>query len=110
MPTPQASLAMFGFFALLGVYVGVIPVGLGLLWFPALRRTPRRWMDFFLALTMGLLLFLGVDAVAEALEVTQRIPEAFEGLGILLVGIVATVGLLTVAQKLIATGGGRRTA
>jgi len=110
VPTPQPSLALFAFFTMLGIYVGVIPVGLGLLWFPFLRRTPRKWMEFFLAFTIGLLLFLGVDAITESLGITEQIPEVFEGVGILLFGFVAAVFLLTAAQKLMATDGGRRSA
>jgi zinc transporter ZupT len=72
------------------VYVGVIPVFLGLLWFPFLRTASRRWLDFFLALTVGLLIFLGVDAFAEALETAGRVPGAFQGLGIVLFGVLGT--------------------
>jgi ZIP family zinc transporter len=40
-------------FALLGVYAGVIPVFIGLLWLPFVRAVNRRWIDFFLSLTIG---------------------------------------------------------
>jgi ZIP family zinc transporter len=55
-------------FALLGIYAGVIPVFIGLLWLPFVRAIGRRWIDFFLSLTMGLLVFLGADALGEAME------------------------------------------
>lgn len=90
--TPQPSLKTLGAFALLGIYVGVIPVYLGFLWFPFLRRVRERWFHFFLSLTAGLLLFLGVDALQEALEVAGQVPGAFKGVGILLIG--ASAGLL----------------
>ncbi|MDQ4079929.1 MAG: hypothetical protein M3125_04155, partial [Gemmatimonadota bacterium] len=60
--TPSADARYLTTFAMLGVYVGVIPVFVGLLWFPFMRTAGRRWLDFFLALTAGLLIFLGVDA------------------------------------------------
>jgi zinc transporter ZupT len=88
--TPSADARYLTTFALLGVYVGVIPVFLGLLWFPALRTASRRWLDFFLALTVGLLIFLGVDAFAEALETATRVPGAFQGLGLVLLGVLGT--------------------
>src|SRR6202008_3655975 len=66
--TPEANGRFVGTFALLGIYAGGIPVFLGLLWLPFLRPLPRRWVDFFLSLTVGLLVFLGIDALAEALE------------------------------------------
>ena len=45
-------------YALIGTYVGVIPVALGLLWYPFLRRLGTAGMNFVLALTVGLLAFL----------------------------------------------------
>jgi len=88
--TPTADARYLTTFALLGVYVGVIPVFLGLLWFPFLRTASRRWLDFFLALTAGLLIFLGVDAFAEALETATRVAGAFQGLSLVLLGVLGT--------------------
>lgn len=55
-------------FVLLGFYVGVFPVLLGLLWFPFLRKLKGGVYMFLLSLTVGLLIFLGFDALAEAIE------------------------------------------
>jgi zinc transporter ZupT len=103
--SPRPSLAFLGLFALLGIYVGVIPVGLGLIWFPALRRVPERGMDFFLFLTLGLLVFLGVDALHEGLELTAEIPGAFQGVGLLALGLIGSFGLLTAAGTVFAAAG-----
>ena len=59
-------------FALVGIYVGVVPIALGLLWFPLLRRLGRRGMAFVLALTIGLLAFLVADMWDEAQETSAR--------------------------------------
>lgn len=88
--TPAIDARYLGTFAMLGIYVGVIPVFLGLLWLPFLRVIRRRWIDFFLSLTIGLLVFLGVDALEEGLEVAGRVPGAFQGLGLVLLGVVGT--------------------
>lgn len=88
--TPRVDARYLGTFALLGIYVGVIPVLLGLLWLPFLRGINRKWVDFFLSLTMGLLVFLGVDAVAEAFDNAARVPGAFQGLGLIVIGILGT--------------------
>ncbi|HYH82565.1 MAG TPA: hypothetical protein VEX86_22430 [Longimicrobium sp.] len=88
--TPQASGRFVGTFALLGIYAGVIPVFLGLLWLPFLRTLQRRWLDFFLSLTVGLLVFLGVDALAEGLEFAARVPGPYQGVGLLLLGVAGT--------------------
>jgi zinc transporter ZupT len=99
VPSPQPSMDFVVLFALLGIYVGVIPVGLGLIWFPALRRVSPRWMDFFLFLTIGLLVFLGIDALHEAGEVASTVPGAFQGVGLLALGVIASFGLLTALEK-----------
>ncbi|MGH9804157.1 MAG: ZIP family metal transporter, partial [Candidatus Acidiferrales bacterium] len=85
--TPQPGPQMLGAFALLGVYVGVIPVFLGILWLPFLRSLPRRWYLFFLSLTAGLLVFLGVDALEDALENAARVPGPFQGVALILIGL-----------------------
>src|SRR5262249_58351077 len=69
--TDGASIARFG---LVGLYVGIVPVALGLLWYPFLRRLGRRRMNFVLALTIGLLVFLVVDMFQEAQEVALKLP------------------------------------
>jgi zinc transporter ZupT len=77
--TPTANARFLGIFTLIGLYVGVIPVLIGLLWFPFLKRLPERAMDFLLALTVGLLGFLFVDGASEGLEAANLLPESFQG-------------------------------
>ncbi|MFQ5678032.1 MAG: ZIP family metal transporter [Gemmatimonadota bacterium] len=89
--TPRPNARYLGTFTLLGLYAGVVPVLLGLLWFPFLRRVDRRWLHFFLSLTLGLLIFLGVDALEEALETAERVPGAFQGVGLTLIGVSVAV-------------------
>ena len=81
-------------FTLIGLYVGLIPVLLGMLWLPVLRLFSQRWLTFFLAVTIGLLIFLGIDATSEALELAGQVGGAFQGVGIVGIGIVGTFMLL----------------
>ena len=53
--TPAADAGFYGLMALLGIYVGVIPVALGMLWLPWVRRIPPDWLRALMALTVGLL-------------------------------------------------------
>ncbi|WP_233568025.1 ZIP family metal transporter [Cohnella faecalis] len=73
-------------YALIGFYVGVIPVGLGLLWFPFLRRFSDRGMQAVLALTVGLLFFLVIDTFEEGLELGAEAPGVFQGTGLVWFG------------------------
>lgn len=77
--TPEADLGFYGLMALLGIYVGVIPVSLGMLWLPFVRRIDRRWIAGLIAFTVGLLAFLGIDAALEGLDIAAAAPTAFGG-------------------------------
>ncbi len=77
--TPIANAEKLFGYALVGVYVGIIPVGLGLLWYPAMRKLDRRGMGFILSLTIGLLVFLLFDTLLEAFEVAEVLPEVYQG-------------------------------
>ncbi len=102
--TPTPDRRYIATFALLGIYAGVIPVFLGLLWLPFLRTLRRETVDFFLALTVGLLAFLGIDALIEAIETAGRVPGAFQGGGLVVIGVLGA------AFGLQAVGAGRRAA
>jgi len=105
--TPAVSAGTLGVFGLLGVYVGVIPVLLGLLWLPFLRSIPRVWLDFWLSFTMGLLVFLGIDTVSESLEILGRVPEFLNGLMLIVLGSLgAFFGLVALGRVLGARGRG----
>ncbi|MFT3895807.1 MAG: hypothetical protein QM730_29665 [Anaerolineales bacterium] len=97
--TPQPSSKTFWSFTLIGLYVGVIPVILGIFWFPALRQLGRRTMTFLMAATIGLLIFLGLDTIAEALEFAGEIPSAFQGIGLIGIGAVTTFMILEAISK-----------
>ena len=70
--SPERSTSFFGLMALLGVYVGVIPVALGMLWMPFIRRSSASWIRVLLGVTIGLLGFLALDATLEAMEVVAN--------------------------------------
>lgn len=96
--TPVLGARYFLIFGAVGLYVGVIPVLIGLLWFPFLRRLERRWIHFMLALTAGLLVFLGVDALEEGIEAAHAVAGAFQAEVLVLVGAIATFVLLQAAS------------
>lgn len=103
--TPQPNGRTFASFTLIGLYVGVIPIYLGLFWFPALRSLGRRWMVFLLAITAGLLVFLGLDTLAEALEQSNAVPAPLQGIGLVGIGAVATFFLLdAISRRQASTG------
>jgi zinc transporter, ZIP family len=86
--TPSADASFYGLMALIGFYVGVIPVTIGMLWLPWVRRIDARWVQFLLALTVGLLAFLGIDAILEGVEFAGSGSEAFGGPALVYLGAV----------------------
>jgi ZIP family zinc transporter len=102
--TPGFSADTFFRYALIGFYVGVVPVALGLLWYPFLRRLGTAGVNFVLALTVGLLVFLVLDTLLEAVEVAGELPGIFSGVPmVLLVALLTLLGLLA-AERLFRRG------
>jgi zinc transporter, ZIP family len=85
--TPDPSAKGFVGYGVIGFLVGVVPVALGLLWLPSLRRADPRWLAAFMALTAGLLTFLGIEALGEAFERQAALPEPLAGTGLVLLGV-----------------------
>ena len=102
-PALQPTLELVGFFALIGTYVGIIPVMIGLLWLPFIKRISKQKYHFFLALTAGLLLFLGIDSIEEALDVSEEnLAGSFNGVLLVTTVIVLSfLGLYYAGEKLV---------
>ena len=101
-PALKSDYKLAGFFAVIGTYVGVIPVMIGLLWLPFIKRIGKNKYNFFLALTVGLLLFLGIDAMLEGFKVSkENLPANFNGeLLIITIVLLSFLGLYYSAEKL----------
>ncbi len=92
--TPSPGLQEFIAYGLLGIYVGIIPVALGMLFYPAMKLMGRKWLGALLALTIGLLVFLLVDTFLEALELSANLPGVFQGIPLILFSALLTWLLL----------------
>jgi zinc transporter ZupT len=99
-PNPDSRQIIF--FAVIGTYVGIIPVMIGLLWYPFIRTISRNKYNFFLSLTAGLLVFLGIDALIESNELaTDNVSSIFSGqMLIVIVTTISFIGLLYASEKL----------
>jgi zinc transporter ZupT len=105
--TPETSPKTFLTYALLGLYIGVIPVTVGLLWLPALRRASKRWIAFFLAFTLGLLSFLLIETFAEGIELGGLVAGSLHGIPLFGIGALLAVFALEATGKWLR---GRKTA
>ena len=93
--TPGISGSGFLGYAIIGFLVGVLPVALGLLWLPSLRRVQQHWLTAFMALTGGLLAFLGIEALFEAFALQAAVPGALGGPGLVLLGVAGSFLTMT---------------
>lgn len=102
-PAMKPSVELASYFAVIGTYVGIIPVMIGLLWFPFITKMSPAKYKFFLALTAGLLIFLGIDAIVEGFEISaERLSGAFNGQLLIATVVVGSfVGLYYTAEKLV---------
>lgn len=104
-PSPGVTGGTLWTLALVGVFVGVIPVLLGMLWFPFMRGLSDRWIHAALTFASGVLAFLAFDAGFEALELAEAVPGAFEGNLLVVLGVV---GAFLLVQAVSAWSGGER--
>src|SRR5215210_1841598 len=111
-PAPTPDIKQAAFFGLIGTYVGIIPVLSGLLWLPFIKRLSLRKYRFFLSLTAGLLVFLGIDALVEGSGIAaESVAGVFNGqILIALVTILSFLALMYASSKLGERSKGRRTA
>lgn len=97
--TPQPSVRLFAQFGLVGFYVGIVPVLLGLLWYPWMRRLNNQAMNFILALTVGLLIYLAVGTWLDANEFAAELPAFWQGVPLIIFIALLTLGVLLIVGK-----------
>lgn len=98
--TPQGSSLNFTAQAMLGAFVGIVPVVIGLMFYPALRGAGPQVMNFLLALTVGLLAFLFIDTMEDAFEFAGRSATIFQGpMMVLLAAAASFILLLGVSRR-----------
>lgn len=100
VPTPQATTGQLRLQALVGIIVGIVPVAVGLMFYPVLRGVGREGMAFLLSLTIGLLGFLLVDASGEALELAGEAAAIFQGpVMVVLAGLGSFLLLMAIGRR-----------
>lgn len=100
LPTPSLSAVDLWAYGAIGLFVGVVPVALGMMFYPALRDAGRRGLEFVLALTVGLLVFLLIDTLEEGLEVAAGAASALQANALVwLAALVTFLALLVIGRR-----------
>ncbi len=98
--SPTPSLGLFAQFGLVGLYVGIVPVFLGMLWYPFMRRLSTQAMNFILALTVGLLIYLAIGTWLDANEFADELPAFWQGVPMVIFIALITLGALIAVGSL----------
>lgn len=92
--TPERSFSNFLNYGFIGFYVGIVPITLGLLWYPFMKRFSRKWINAILSLTVGLLLFLFIGTLVDGFEIGSKAPTVLQGNMVVILGAFLTFLLL----------------
>lgn len=98
--TPQFSASLFVQFGLTGIYVGIVPILLGMLWYPFLRRLNKPAMNFILMLTVGLLVYLAIGTWLDANEFALELPAFWQGIPLVIFVAIISLGVLLAVGSL----------
>ena len=100
LPTPVLSTVDLLAYGMVGLFVGVVPVVLGMMFYPVMRGAPRRGLEFVLALTVGLLAFLLVDTLEEGLEIAAGAASTLQASALVWLGALITfLALIVVGRR-----------
>ena len=100
LAAPRGQTGQFRTQAALGGFVGILPVSIGLLFFPLLVRLQKSGMRFVLSLTLGMLAFLLVDLLEDAFEFAQAAAAAFQGpVMVLMIAAIVCFGLIAIGRR-----------
>jgi zinc transporter ZupT len=99
LPTPTLSARDLALYGVVGLLVGVVPVALGMLFYPAMRGAGRQALEFVLALTVGLLVFLLIDTLREGLEVAGRAASSLQATVVVWLAALLTFVVLVVIGR-----------
>jgi zinc transporter ZupT len=98
--TPRVTSLNFAAQAMLGAFVGILPVVIGLMFYPALRGAGPSVMSFLLAMTGGLLIFLLIDTIGDAFEFAEKSAAIFQGpMMVILAGATSFILLLGISRR-----------
>ena len=92
--TPRPTSGLLVSQAMIGAFVGIFPIAIGLMFYPALRGVGQSGMNFLLALTIGLLAYLAVDTIEDALELVGEAAALFQGPVMVVLAAAASFVLL----------------
>lgn len=78
----------------IGFVAGILPVFIGMLWFPYIRQLDPKWIHAVLAFSAGILAFIAFEMGGEAAEHALEVPNPMFGASVAFVAAIGTIGLM----------------
>lgn len=94
-----ATIDVLWMLTIIGALAGVVPVLIGMLWFPFIRALDNRYVHAFLALSAGVLAFIAVEMVAEIRSYGGELSSVPFAVGLATVGVVVTFAAAYVVSE-----------
>ena len=88
------TLEILWMLTIVGAIAGIVPVTIGMLWFPYIKRLDVRFVHGFIALGAGVLAFIAVEMTEEMVDYAGELESASLGVGVAIVAVGATFGAM----------------
>ena len=83
----------------IGFIAGILPVFVGMLWFPYVRQLDVTWIHAVLAFSAGILAFIAFEMGEEAIEFAVEVPTPMLGESVALAGAVGTIAFMELVSR-----------
>lgn len=83
---------------IIGAIAGLVPVAIGMLWFPFIRDLDPRYLHAFMALAAGVLVFIAFEMVGEMVEYSAAVDSTLVSGTVAVVGVGGTFAVMYVAS------------
>ena len=94
-----STLEVLWILTIIGAIAGIVPVAIGMLWFPFIRALDSRYLHAFLALAAGVLVFIAFEMTEEVFEHSAEAENTALALGLATLGLVGTFAVMYVVSE-----------
>ncbi len=94
-----STLEILWMLTIIGAFAGIIPVAIGMLWFPFIRDLDPRYLHAFLALAAGVMAFIAIEMTEDIFENGAEAESTVLAAVFAVVGVGGTFAVMYVASK-----------
>ncbi|RQG99952.1 ZIP family metal transporter [Natrarchaeobius oligotrophus] len=94
-----STLEILWMLTVIGALAGVVPVAIGMLWFPFIRDLDPRYLHAFLALAAGVLVFIAIEMTEDIADYAGAAENTSAAVVLAVVGVAGTFAVMYVASE-----------